>query len=68
VPITSTIRGTPSEVQVGVREGLKRESAIDLDHVQTVEQNRLTGSSVPSARRRCARSAGPWLSRPVATG
>lgn len=41
-PITSAVRGAPSEVIVGVDEGLKRESAINLDHVQTVEQARLT--------------------------
>ncbi len=40
-PITSTIRGLPSEVLVGSEEGLKHESAINLDHVQTVEQHRL---------------------------
>jgi mRNA interferase MazF len=37
-PITSTIRGLPSEGVVGVDEGLKHESAINLDHVQTVDQ------------------------------
>jgi mRNA interferase MazF len=37
-PITSTIRGAPSEVVVGVDEGLKMESAVNLDHVQTVDQ------------------------------
>jgi len=42
-PITSTIRGLPSEVIVGIDEGLKHESAINLDHVQTVEQGRLRG-------------------------
>jgi mRNA interferase MazF len=40
-PITSTVRGAPSEVVIGVEEGLKRESAVNLDHVQTVEQARL---------------------------
>jgi mRNA interferase MazF len=40
-PITSTIRGAPSEVIVGIEEGLKQDSAINLDHVHTVEQNRL---------------------------
>ena len=40
-PITSTIRALPSEVSVGVAEGLKHDSAINLDHVQTVEQQRL---------------------------
>ena len=41
-PITSTIRGAPSEVVVGVDEGLKHVSVVTLDHVQTVEQSRLT--------------------------
>lgn len=40
-PITSTIRGAPSEVVVGVAEGLKGQSAVNLDHVQTVEQRLL---------------------------
>ena len=42
-PITSTIYGAPSEVRVGIAEGLKHESAVNLDHVQTVEQSRLSG-------------------------
>jgi mRNA interferase MazF len=42
-PITSTIRGAPSEVAVGVAEGLKHDSAVNLDHVQTVERARLRG-------------------------
>ena len=42
-PITSTIRGAPGEVVVGVNEGLRHESAVNLDHVQTVEQSRLEG-------------------------
>jgi mRNA interferase MazF len=40
-PITSTIRGAPSEVVVGIDEGLKHDSAVNLDHVQTVEKSRL---------------------------
>lgn len=40
-PITSTIRGAPSEVIVGPDEGLKQDSAVNLDHVQTVEKDRL---------------------------
>ena len=40
-PITSTIRGAPSEVVVGVDEGLKAASAVNLDHVQTVAQEAL---------------------------
>jgi len=40
-PITSTIRGAPSEVLVGIEHGLKGPSAINLDHVQTVERKQL---------------------------
>jgi mRNA interferase MazF len=40
-PITSVIRGAPSEVSVGVDEGLKIPSVVNLDHVQTVERQRL---------------------------
>lgn len=40
-PITSAIRGAPSEVIVGVDEGLKHPSAVNLDHVQTVDQVKL---------------------------
>lgn len=40
-PITSTIRGAPGEVIVGIEEGLKHDSAVNLDHVQTVEKSRL---------------------------
>ena len=40
-PITSTIHGSPAEVMVGVDEGLKHPSAVNLDHVQTVDKSRL---------------------------
>ena len=40
-PITSTIRGAPSEVVVGIEQGLKHDSAVNLDHVQTVDRGRL---------------------------
>ena len=40
-PVTSTIRGAPSEVVVGVDEGLKHDSAVNLDHPQTVDQRKL---------------------------
>jgi len=42
-PVSSTRRGAPGEVAVGIDEGLKHESAVNLDHVQTVEQDRLVG-------------------------
>ena len=42
-PVTSTVRGAPSEAAVGVAEGLKHDSAVNLDHVQTVEKAQLVG-------------------------
>jgi mRNA interferase MazF len=53
-PITSTRRGAPSEVYVGINEGLKHDSAVNLDHVQTVERARLVAfvGSLDSSRMR----------------
>jgi mRNA interferase MazF len=53
-PITSTIYGLPSEVVVGADEGLKHESAVNLDHIQTVERARLVTylGSLPPAKMR----------------
>jgi len=53
-PITSTIRDAPGEVPVGVDEGLKEPSAVNLDHVQTVGQSRLhhfVGALLPEKMR-----------------
>ena len=58
-PITSTIRGLPSEVVVGTEEGLKTDSAVNLDHVQTVEQRLLhhyVGSLSEEKMRRVCRA------------
>jgi mRNA interferase MazF len=58
-PITSTRRGAPSEVHVGTAEGLKHESAINLDHEQTVERARLVayvGSLSPTQMRQVCRA------------
>ena len=58
-PITSTIHGLPSEVLVGTEEGLKHDSAVNLDHVQTVEQARLVshvGSVSPAKMRAVCRA------------
>ena len=41
-PITSTRRGAPSEVSVGQAEGLRHDSAVNLDHVQCVHRARLS--------------------------
>jgi len=53
-PITSTIRGLPSEVLLGEEEGLKHSSAANLDNVQTVDSTRLSryvGSVAPAKMR-----------------
>ena len=40
-PVTSTVRGVPSEVVVGPETGLKRTSAVNLHHVVTVPREGL---------------------------
>ena len=40
-PITSTIRGVPSEVQLGESDGMKTPCAINLHNAVTVPQHRL---------------------------
>jgi mRNA interferase MazF len=40
-PITSTAHGAPSEVQLGIEEGLKHTSVVNLDQIQTVDQKKL---------------------------
>ena len=40
-PVTSAIRGVPSEVPVGIDQGLKHDSVVNLDHVQTVHKKDL---------------------------
>ncbi len=42
-PVTSTLRGSPGEVVIGIDEGLRHDSAVNLDHVQTVAKRQLTG-------------------------
>jgi mRNA interferase MazF len=40
-PVTSTIHGVPSEVLLGVDDGLKGPCAVNLDNVQSVDKTRL---------------------------
>ena len=40
-PITTTIYGVPSEVIIGIDQGLKHDSAVNLDHIQTVSASKL---------------------------
>jgi len=37
-PVTSTIRDIPSEVRLTPADGMPRECAVNLDHVQTVDR------------------------------
>ena len=37
-PVTTTVRDIPSEVFLSKREGMKRDCAINLDHIQTVSK------------------------------
>ena len=40
-PITSTIRDIPSEVVLGLEDGMPRDCAVNLDHIQTVSRGRV---------------------------
>jgi mRNA interferase MazF len=40
-PLTSTIRGVPSEVTLGPDDGLKQPSAVNLHNIVTIEQSRV---------------------------
>lgn len=39
--VTSTLRGAPTEVEIGVEEGLKQTSCVNLCNVFTVQQSEL---------------------------
>ena len=41
--VSSTSRGAPTEVSIGVEEGLKRASCVNLCNLFTVPQSRLKG-------------------------
>ena len=40
-PITSTLRDVPSEVPLTIADGMPRDCAIDLHHLQTVSRGRV---------------------------
>lgn len=42
-PVTSTIRDIPSEVVLRAEDGMPRECAVNLDHIQTVSRGKLGG-------------------------
>jgi mRNA interferase MazF len=40
-PITTTIRGIPSEVRLSEEDGLSQASAVHFDHLQTVPKSKI---------------------------
>jgi mRNA interferase MazF len=50
-PVTSTVRGVSTEVQVGVADGVRRPSVANVDNFQLIARERLTrrvGRATPS--------------------
>jgi mRNA interferase MazF len=58
-PVTSSIRDIPSEVLLTESDGLPRDCAINLDHVQTVSKTRIGSviATLPAGRMADVRSA-----------
>jgi mRNA interferase MazF len=58
-PITTTIRDIPSEVLLTPDDGMPRDCAINLDHIQTVSKDKLGGviTVLPASRMDEIRSA-----------
>ncbi len=56
-PITSTIRGVPSEVLLGIEEGMRGPCAVNLHNLVTIDQKalgrRLARLSLPRMRKVC---------------
>ena len=40
-PVTTTVRGIPSEVELSTDDGMPRDCAVNLDHIQTVSRSKL---------------------------
>jgi mRNA interferase MazF len=51
-PVTRTVRGIPSEVELGTEDGVPTACAVNFDHLQTVSRGRLGGlvARLPSSR------------------
>lgn len=58
-PITSTIRGVPSEIRLGIEDGLKASCVVNLHHVMTVPKRsigRWVATLPPSRMRELCRA------------
>jgi len=40
-PVTSTIRGIPSELVLGIADGMLQDCAVNFDHLQTVPKRKV---------------------------
>lgn len=40
-PVTTTVRGIPSEVPLGPEDGMPQECAVNCDHLQTVAKGKI---------------------------
>lgn len=57
--VTSTLRGSPTEIELGIEEGLKRTSCVNLCNLFTVRQDelrRFVGSAGPEKMREVCRA------------
>ncbi len=58
-PITTTIRDIPSEVVIGEQEGMSRDCAVNLDHIQTISKGKIKGviSKLPAEKMKAVSNA-----------
>ena len=59
-PVTSTIRGLSTEVELGARDGMRRRSVVNLDNLQLVPRARLVrrvGRAAPATIERICKAA-----------
>ena len=59
-PVTSTIRGLSTEVELGAADGVRRRSVVNLDNLQLVPRTRLVrrvGRAAPATMQRICTAA-----------
>jgi mRNA interferase MazF len=58
-PVTLTVRDVPSEILLGKKDGLPKNCAVNLDHIQTVSKQRIGGliATLDQEKMRESRSA-----------
>ncbi|MCH7732717.1 MAG: type II toxin-antitoxin system PemK/MazF family toxin [Candidatus Marinimicrobia bacterium] len=54
-PITSTIRDIPSEVFLSTQDGLKKDCAVNCDHIQTVSKGKIDSLIVTLSQEKLAK-------------